>query len=406
MHVIFLAPHFPSNQRRFVRGLKAVGARVTGILDAPVRALDDELRALLDDAEVVHNVTDVDQVTAAVRRVQQRGPWVHHLEAVVEAHTLTAARVREATGIPGTSAATVERCRDKALMKSFLASKGIPVAANAPIDSPADARAFVREHGFPVILKPRDGAGAAGTVRASDEHALERALAQVPWAPGRMLIEAFIEGHELIYDTLTVGGVLARRFVSHYEPGVLHAMRTRHVSPRIVTTNRLDHPSYAPLHRLAEQVNAALGLHTCATHMEVFASPRGLIFSEIGARPPGVSMWDAYCEALGHDLYTEWARAVCWGDVRGASTPRRAAGMVAIRPDRDGRIRGYQGADTIQQRWGDAIFRAHLPPVGSPTQPVEAGYMANAWAMVAHDDYDACCHILDDIGRTLKVFAA
>mgnify|MGYP006879646345 CR=1 FL=1 len=33
MHVIFVAPHFPPNQRRFVEGLKAVGARVTGICD-------------------------------------------------------------------------------------------------------------------------------------------------------------------------------------------------------------------------------------------------------------------------------------------------------------------------------------------------------------------------------------
>ena len=28
MHVIFLAPHFPAGQRRFVKGLKNVGARV------------------------------------------------------------------------------------------------------------------------------------------------------------------------------------------------------------------------------------------------------------------------------------------------------------------------------------------------------------------------------------------
>jgi biotin carboxylase len=405
VHVIFLAPHFPANQRRFVRGLKNVGARVTGIIDVPVHALDPEVAGLLDDVEVVDNVTSEAQVTAAVRRIQQRGPWVHHLEAVVEAHTLVAAKVRENTGIPGTPYATVERCRDKAVMKAYLASKGIPVAPNAPADAPDDARAFAREHGFPVILKPRDGVGASGTYRCDDAAALERAIGSVRWGPGRMLMEAFLVGHELIYDTLTVKGKIAYRFVSHYEPGVLHAMRTRNVSPRIVTTNRLHLPVYNPLHELADRVIAALELSTSATHMEVFVTAQGLVFSEIGARPPGVSMWDCYCEALGFDLYTEWARAVCWGDVHGRADRRRAAGLVAIRPDRDGRIRGYAGADEIQSRWGSAIFKAHLPPVGTPTQPVEAGYMANAWAMVAHDDYDACTHILDDIGRTLRVFA-
>ena len=405
MHVIFLAPHFPANQRRFVRGLKAVGARVTGIIDAPIRALDDEIKGLLDGVEVVQNVTSTAQVTEAVRRIQKRGPWVHHLEAVVEAHTLTAARVRELTGIPGTSYETVERCRDKAVMKAYLASKGIPVAANAPVDTPEQARAFCEEHGFPVILKPRDGAGAAGTHRIDDMQGLERLIAQTRWAPGRLLMESFLEGHELFYDTLTVKGRPAYRFVSHYEPSVLPAMRTRALSPRIVTTNRLHLPSYQPLHALADRVHEALGLSTTATHMEVFVTAKGLVFSEIGARPPGVSMWDCYCQALGFDLYTEWARAVCWGDVHGRTERRRAAGMVAIRPDRDGIIQGYSGADEIQRRWGPAIFKAHLPPVGTPTQPVEAGYMANAWAMVAHDDYDSCCAILDDIGKTLKVWA-
>ena len=54
---------------------------------------------------------------------------------------------------------------------------------------------------------------------------------------------------------------------------------------------------------------------------------------------------------------------------------------------------------------GEHIFAAHIPQPGSRTQPVEAGYMANAWAMAVHDDYDACCGILDDIGRTLKIYA-
>ena len=39
MHVILLAPHFPANQLSFARGLKAVGARVTGIIDSPRHAV-------------------------------------------------------------------------------------------------------------------------------------------------------------------------------------------------------------------------------------------------------------------------------------------------------------------------------------------------------------------------------
>lgn len=405
MHVIFLAPHFPANQLAFVRGLKNVGARVTGIIDAPPGAVPSQVKALLDDVEYVRNVTDVVEVTRAVRRVQQRGPWVHGLEATVEAHTLTAAHVREATGIPGTPAITVERCRDKAVMKAFLAEQGIPVARNRAVDTPDHARDFAREVGFPVILKPRAAAGASGTVRVDSEAHLEQVLAGLNMGPGLLLMEEFLSGHEVIFDTLTVQGEVAYEFVCHYEPGVLPAMRTRHVSPRIVCTNRHELPVYTPLRELGRRVNRALDLRTTATHMEVFVTDRGLVFSEIGARPAGVSMWDAYCQALGFDLYTEWARAVVWGDVHGVVERRRAAGMVAVRPDRDGTVVGITGADVIQQRHGAHIFAAHLPQPGTPTQPIENGYMANAWAMAVHDDYDVCCDILDDIGRTVKVWA-
>ncbi len=49
--------------------------------------------------------------------------------------------------------------------------------------------------------------------------------------------------------------------------------------------------------------------------------------------------------------------------------------------------------------------RAHLPDPGTPTQPVEAGYMANAWMRVRHPDYDELRHILNMIGETVRVHA-
>jgi len=80
--------------------------------------------------------------------------------------------------------------------------------------------------------------------------------------------------------------------------------------------------------------------------------------------------------------------------------------MIALRPDRDGRIVSYEGADEIWRRYAHNIIDAHLPPPGTPTQPVEAGYMANAWMRLRHEDYDALRGILDDVGRTLRVRAA
>ncbi|MCA9492146.1 MAG: hypothetical protein KC621_19570, partial [Myxococcales bacterium] len=186
---------------------------------------------------------------------------------------------------------------------------------------------------------------------------------------------------------------------------VLEAMRTRDCSPIVMITNRMDAPGYTDLKVFGRKVVSALGLVTTPTHMEWFYGPKGLFFSEIGARPPGVRVWDLYCAANEFDLYVEWAKAVVHGEADPRPTRRFSAGMVALRPNRDGRIVGYSGVEEIQRRYGDFLIRVHLPPAGSRTQPVESGYMGNAWVWARHPDYDLCKAMLEDVGRTIKVWA-
>jgi hypothetical protein len=240
MHVLLVEPAFPKNQREFVRALRAVGAKVTGIGERPLEVLDHELKEWLYKYERVASVTNEGALRAAVERTQAR-EWVDRMEATVEAHILPAARVREACGIPGTSVRTAFLCRDKPAMKDALRAAGVPCAQSIGTSSPAEARDFAREVGYPLILKPRDSAGAAGTHRVANAGELEAALQASGLAEGRpTAVEEFVEGHEGFYDTLTIGGRVVHEFVSHYYPNVLEAMRTRWISPQFVATNRFD----------------------------------------------------------------------------------------------------------------------------------------------------------------------
>jgi carbamoylphosphate synthase large subunit len=405
MHVVFVEPAFPRNQREFVRALRAAGARVTGIGERPLDALDGELRDWLYRYEQIRSVTDEPALLAAVRRVQAR-EWVDRLEATVEAHILPAARVREACHVPGTGVRTAFLCRDKPAMKEALRAADVPCAQSIGTSSPGEARAFARHVGFPLILKPRDSAGASGTVRVANEGELEGALQRCGLPDGRSVaVEEFVEGHEGFYDTLTIGGRVVHEFVSHYYPNVLEAMRTRWISPQVVTTNRVTRENYGELMALGARVIAALGIGTSATHMEWFFGPKGLRFSEIGCRPPGVLVWDLYGAANDMDLYLEWARAVVHGASEARPSRRFAAGMIALRPDRDGTISHHEGVDEVHRRHGQWIIDEHFPAPGTPTQGVEHGYMANAWMRLKHPDYDALRGILDDVGRTVKLRA-
>ncbi|MET0915101.1 MAG: ATPase [Jiangellaceae bacterium] len=407
VNVVFIEPFFPSTQRNFVRGLAEAGATVIGIGESPPEMLDDQLKSWMTHYHQVPTVIDVGILTDTVRWVQDK-VWVDRLESTIEAHTLAAAQARENCTVPGTSVRTAWLCRDKPSMKEALRAAGVPTAASTAAGTAAEVLAFADAVGYPLILKPRSGAGAMDTTRVDNRADLDVALGAFGGQGVQSIaVEEFVEGHEGFYDTVSVDGQPALDFVSHYFPNVLDAMRTPWISPQFISTNRVDTAEdYRQLRELGQRVNEALGIGTSATHMEWFFGPKGLRFSEIGCRPPGVGAWDLYSAGNDIDVYREWANAIVHGGVSARPSRRLATGIIALRPDRDGQITGYSGVEDIQARSGEWVIDAHLPPPGTPTQPAAAGYMANAYIRMKHPDYDVLRGMLDDVGRTVHVYAA
>jgi hypothetical protein len=315
--------------------------------------------------------------------------------------------VRENCTIPGTSVRTAWLCRDKPSMKEVLRAAGVPTAASTAASTAEEVWSFAREVGYPLILKPRSGAGALDTTRVDDDGGLDAALGLFgAQQVDSIAVEEFVEGHEGFYDTLSIEGAPALDFVSHYFPNVLEAMRTRWISPQFVATNRIDSVGdYQELRDMGRRVNEALGIGTSATHMEWFFGPKGLRFSEIGCRPPGVGAWDLYSAANDLDIYRQWADSVVHGQIWGRPSRQYSAGIVALRPEQDGTISGYSGMEAIRARHGQWILDEHLPSPGTPTQPVAAGYMANAYVRMRHPDFDSLRGMLDDVGRSVHVHA-
>ena len=404
MHVVFVEPSFPRNQREFLRGLLSTGARVSAISERPPEALPSELREGLFQFERVRSVVDEHALAEAVKRLSQKAR-VDRLEATVEAHVMAAAHVREHLKIHGTTSKTAWLCRDKPAMKEAARAAGVACAASARVQSVADAEAFAKQTGYPLILKPLDGAGASGTHKVQNDQELAAALDALRVAQGRSVaIEEFLTGHEGFYDTLCIAGKPVIDFACHYFPNVLEAMRTRWISPQIVCTNRIEAEGYREVRQMGQAVISALGIWTSPTHMEWFFGDKGLKFSEIGCRPPGVGVWDLYCAANEFDLYAAWGHAIVHEKVPFRPSRKYAAGMIALRPDRDGTIVGYDGLDRIEREYREWILDQHTP-TGVATQGVEGGYMANAWIRMRHPDYDTLRAMLDKVGQTVKVRA-
>lgn len=119
--------------------------------------------------------------------------------------TLGLVDAMKAAGIPcfGPTAACARLEGSKAFAKEIMAAAGVPTAACGVFSDPAEARAFVRSHGAPVVVKADGLAAGKGVIVARTE---EEALAALDamFADGRfgeagrtVVVEEFLEGEEV-----------------------------------------------------------------------------------------------------------------------------------------------------------------------------------------------------------------
>ena len=281
---------------------------------------------------------------------------------------MAAAEVREARGIPGTTLRTTWLCRDKPSMKDALRKAGVPTAASTAADS-ADGGPRVRPRDrLPADPQaPQRSRRAGHRTRRLDGRRCDRALGDFGGADS-IAVEEFVEGHEGFYDTITVDGHVVHDWVTHYYPNVLEAMRHRWISPAVHhhQPDRRTRSFYDEVRAMGHRVIEALGISTSATHMEWFYGPKGLRFSEIGCRPPGVGR-------LGPLLRRQRRRRLPRVGPRHRARRRRRTRCPASTPPassrcgptRTARSSGYSGLDEINGRYGQWIIDAHLPDTGT-----------------------------------------
>jgi biotin carboxylase len=404
MHVLFLAPDTHVYNHGFVRALKGLGARVSAIGPAPIGKVSPAVRHLLDDYRPCDRMLEVPHLLRCARELGK--PSFDRIETIDEPLVEPAAALREQLGVAGLPLRTARLCRDKVAMKEFLREHRIPCAQSGSVGSAAEAQAFAERWGFPVILKPIAGFGTLGTFRCADARELEAAVGKLkPTTTHPVAIEEFIEGHEGFLDTMCGSDGVRHEFAAHYYPTCLEAAQHRWISPQIAVTNRVDGPGYDEVRALSRRVIDALGIRNAATHMEWFFGPKGLKFSEIGARPAGEKIWDMYGVANEFDVYREWALAILGRPSQQAPSRRYAAGSIQIRPSQDGHYVGHRGLDAAWERCGHAIYEHSVPPPGTPTKGLDKGWLVNTWFRLRHENYDTVRELMTFLGETVKADA-
>ena len=404
MHVLFLAPDTHVYNHGFVRALKGLGAKVSGIGMTARERLSPEARALLDGYRGCDRMLDNNALGKVAQELAK--PGFDFVETIDEPLVEAAAALRERLGVPGLSLQKARLCRDKVAMKEFLRQHQIPCAQSAAVDSPKDALTFAERWGYPVIVKPIAGFGSLSTFRCGTAAELESALQQLkPTGAHRIAIEEFIEGHEGFCDSMSGEQGIRHEFAAHYFPGCLEAAQHRWISPQIAVTNRVEQGGYEELRAMNRRVLQALGIRNAATHMEWFFGPKGMKFSEIAARPAGEKIWDMYGVANEFDVYREWALAIVGKPSEQKPSRRYAAGSIQIRPSKDGHIAGHRGLDAAMKRCGEWIYERNVPEPGTATKGLDKGWLVNTWFRLKHPDYDTVRELMTFLGETVKADA-
>ena len=171
---VFISPNFPDNYWHFCRHLRDNGLRVLGIGDCPYDHLTDDQLSSMDEYYKVSSLQNYDEVYRAVAYFIHRYGRIDWLESNNEFWLEQDAELRRDFHIlSGFQPEDMPCVKFKSKMKERYALAGIPVARFHLVDTEETSAAFIREVGYPVIVKPDNGVGAAKTWKLKNDADLQ-----------------------------------------------------------------------------------------------------------------------------------------------------------------------------------------------------------------------------------------
>jgi hypothetical protein len=234
----------------------------------------------------------------------------HRLDRIIvlaEADVLRAAEIRARLGIPGQQPDDAMHFRDKTLMKGVVSAAGIAVAPHREVTTALELRDAVAEFGYPCVVKPPHGRGSSGVSVLDDADALHRFLAAGPFSDqGRTtpwLVEAFQDGEQYRVDGVCRNGRVVFAAAAVYVNTHLDFLGGGYMGSVMLPEDSEDAKTALALTRSV--LEDALPAFDGGFHLEVFITPDGPVFSEVGARLGGGSIPEEVELSYGVNLVEE-----------------------------------------------------------------------------------------------------
>ena len=320
MNLIFVSPHFPKTYWNFCDRLHRNGVNVLGIGDAPFEEIPSELRHCLTEYYRVGDLGNYDEMVRAVGYFTFHYGKIDWLESNNEYWLEMDAQLRTDFNITtGAQNDFIARIKFKSRMKEGYRAAGVPVARHHMVSTLDAARDFIREVGYPVIVKPDNGCGAEATYKLRDETDLRAFYAEPPSVP--YIMEEYISGTIVSFDGVADSHCVPLFYTSNVFPTPLLDIVSRQGDLAYWTQKKVP----AKLKDVGFRTIKAFGAKSRFFHCEFFqldADKPGLgkkgdyVALEVNMRPAGGYTPDMINYANSVDCYQIWADMVCYDEVR------------------------------------------------------------------------------------------
>ena len=321
MNFIFISPNFPHTYWNFCDRRKRNGVNVLGIGDCPYDDLDPQLKACLTEYYKVGNMESYDEMYRAVAFLSFKHGKIDWIESNQEYWLEQDAQLREDFNITtGVQPDELSMWKSKSAMKPFYKEAGIPTARNHKVTDIEAARGFLDEiGGFPVIVKPDIGVGAADTWKLESEEDLVWFYDNLPDHP--YVMEEFVYGNIYSYDAIcnAEGEVLFES--SNWFPPSIADMVNKGLDLAYYTTDFVPEQ----LRKYGRAALKAFKVKSRFVHFEFFRLTQArknlgevgdFVGLEVNMRPAGGYTPDMMDFAHNTDVYEIWAEMVAYNERR------------------------------------------------------------------------------------------
>ncbi len=391
MNVIFISPHFPLYFWNFCDRLKKRGVNVLGIGDAAYDSISSECKNSLTEYFKVNSLENFDEVYRAAAYFAWKYGRIDWIESENEYWLETEAALREEFNVnTGTKISEMACMKYKSKMKAIYEKAGIPVCRYHLVHDYEGCVNFLEEVGYPVVVKPDNGVGAAATYKLKNLDEFNFFYSTKPDV--QFIMEEFVPGHVETFDGITNSNKEILICSSHKM--MVSIMDTvNEAADALFHSQKIDDMD---LYEVGKKTVEAFDTRSRYFHFEFFRldedkpglGKKGeLLGLEVNMRAPGAYMPDMLNWACDTDVYDIWAEMLI-NDTKSVEFTRKYSVGYAGRKDEN----HYRYTlDEIRH-----MFKNHIM-MDVDVPKVLAAAMGDHTFIFRHQDEDKMLEILNTI---------